>query len=51
MPKILVFKTEISSFLNAKQLIDDPILCHALGIDATLYQMTPKLVGTKPQLL
>ncbi len=44
MPKILVFKTEISSFLNAKQLIDDPILCHALGIDASLYQMTPKLV-------
>ena len=45
MSKILAFKTEISAFLSAKQLIDEPILCHALGIDASLYQMTPKLVG------
>ena len=44
MSKILAFKTEISAFLSAKQLIDEPILCHALGIDASLYQMTPKLV-------
>ena len=38
------FKKQLALYIDAKRIIDDPMLCYAYGTDASLYRITPKLV-------